>query len=176
MRVVVLHRSLVLEFRIDEVQLYHQLATVADAKAQSVLTGEEALQGSLCVLVPDKAASPSFRRTKHVGVGETSAEHNHIDVVKSFATRHKVGHVNVFHIKAGEIKRICHLAVAVHALLADNGSLDACRSAAVAGKSVRGKRAFEILRQFIAYRLLLIVLKTLFRTCRATLTAVEQIR
>ncbi len=159
----------------EQVELNHQLATVAHPKTERVGAVVVSAEGFAGCLVPHESAGPSFRRTEHVAVGETAAEHNHVHVVESLTTGHKVGHVHVFHVKACEIKRICHFTVAVHALLADDGGADAGTFRAVEGETAVGKAAFEVFGKEIFEWLLVEVVEALRCTFLARLDAVEKI-
>ena len=98
--IVVLHARALAMLRIDEVKFYHHLATVAYTKAQGVGARVEALDGFLCLFVPKDAASPAFSRTKNVAIRESAAEHYHVHVVESLASRYEVSHVHVLNIKS----------------------------------------------------------------------------
>ena len=58
--------------RIDEVELNHQLTTVADAKAQRVETGIELVQSFFGLGVVEKCARPTFGTAQNVAVGEAA--------------------------------------------------------------------------------------------------------
>ena len=117
--------------RVDEVEFHHQLASVADTERQGVLTGIELVECLLSLRVEEECTCPSLGRTEHVGVRESTAEHNHVDILQSLAAAHKVGHHHVLHVESGEIQRVSHFALTVCSLLADDGSLHARRRAAV---------------------------------------------
>ena len=102
--IVVVHVRLAAVFRVEQVEFNHHLATVADTEAQSVGALVEVFECLFSLFVPHEAAYPSLSRAKHVAVGETAAEHNHIHIFKCFATAHQVGHVHVFHIESCKVE------------------------------------------------------------------------
>ena len=112
-------------FGIDEVELNHQLTTVADAERQSVLTCIKLVERLLGLRVEEECSCPSLGRAENVGVGESAAEHDHVDILECFASADEVGHHHVLHVEAGQIERVSHFALAVGSLLAYDGSLDA---------------------------------------------------
>ncbi len=112
-------------FRVDSTfiqqpEFHHELAPVAYAEAEGVGAAVEFAECFLCRIVPTETACPSFCRTEHVAVGETAAEHYHIDIFQCLASAHQVGHVDVLDIETGEVEGVGHFTVTVHALFADN--------------------------------------------------------
>ena len=175
MAVVVLHARTLTVLGVDEVELYHHLATVADTETQSVGARVEAFDGFLGFFVPKYATRPALGRTENVAVREATAEHYHVHVVECFATRNQVGHVHVLNIESGIIERVSHFAVAVNAFFANNGSLYARRVVLEAGNAQIGSFAGESLRQTYSNGLLLIVVVAIFSAFFAALLDVEQI-
>ena len=167
---VVLHH-----FPFEQSELYHQLAAVADAEAEGVGEAVEAAQGLLGGLVPAETAGPTLGRAEHVAVGESAAEHYHADVVEGLAAAHQVGHVHIFHIEAGKIERVGHLAVAVHTLLADDGGAHSGFAVVAVGETARSQGAVEGGGDGVAQRLLAVVLEAHQSALGAALQGVEQI-
>ena len=159
MTYVVQHLSAVGVVGIDEAEFHHQLASVADTERQGVLAGVETFESGLRLRVVEERACPTLGRTKDIAVRETAAEDNHIDFVERFAARNEVGHRDVLHVKACQVEGISHFALAVRTFLADNGSADAARSAAVGVNAKTGKAAVEVGGQVEANGLLLVVLE-----------------
>ena len=56
------HLGLLLVLRIDEVELNHQLAAVADAERQGVLAGIELVESLLSLRVEEECSCPSLGR------------------------------------------------------------------------------------------------------------------
>ena len=169
------HRGFLAVFRIDEVQFNHQLATVANAEAERVGSCIEFFQRGFCFVVPKESACPSFCGAKHVGVGKSAAEHNHVHVVERFASGCQIGHVHVFHIESCKVEGIGHFAIAIDSFFSDDGGLDACRLPPVGFQPVGIERAFEFFRETISDGLLFVVQETFFCACLSALLAVEQI-
>ena len=176
MRYVVFHLHAASFAIAQQAQFNHQLAAVADTQREGVGAFVEVLEGTFGVFVPQKAAGPAFGGAEYVGVRETAAEHYHIHILESFAACHKVGHVYVFDIEAGQIERICHLAVAVHALFANDCRAYAATFLAVETESARFERALETAGEGIFERLARVVLEAQARTFFAALYRVEHIR
>ncbi len=170
------HPRALLVGRIDEVKLHHELAAVAYAERERVLAGIEAVERLLCLGVVEECARPALGRAEHVGVGEASAEDNHVHLVQSLAAGDEVGHCHVLDIEAGEIERIRHLALAVGAFLAYYGSTHARRLTAVGVDAERGERAGKLGMEAKFERLGLVVLKTLLGAAVEALLRVEQVR
>ena len=120
MAYVVFHGCLALMLRIDEIEFNHELTTVADTEAQGVLTLVICLKSSLGLVIPKESTGPSFCRTKHIGVGESATEYNHVDILKCLTSRHEVGHMHILDIEAGQIQRVGHFPIAVDAFLSNN--------------------------------------------------------
>ena len=180
MRVVVQHLSsltVVLCLSVaQQAELHHQLASVADAQREGVVAGIELIQGLLGLRVVEEGAGPSFGRTQHVAVGESAAEDNHIDLLECLAPADEVGHHHVFHVEAGQIERVGHLALTVGAFLADDGSLGSAVVIVVSPlEAVLGESAREVFRELHLQRLLLVVLETLLGFAVEALLAVQQV-
>ena len=161
--------------RIDEVELNHELAAIAYAEAQGVLTAIEAFEGCLSLVVPEESSGPSFGRTEHIGVGESAAEHYHVHIVESLASRHEVGHMHILHVETGQIERIGHLAVAVHTFLSDVCSANTTPALTTQRNAARCEFAVDAGGEAVAYRLLLIVFEALGGKFLTALTAVHKI-
>ena len=175
-RVVVEHACTFGVLRIDEVEFNHQLATVADAERQSVLACIELVERLFGLRIEEECSCPSLGRAENVGVGESSAEHNHVDVLECLASADEVGHHHILHVEAGQIERVSHFALAVGSLLTYDGSLDACALAAVGRYAVALKSALEAVVELDFQRLLLIVVASLLCATVEALLAVEQVR
>ena len=178
-RNIVLHaRTLLLggAFRVEQAELHHQLATVADAQREGVGAVVEPAECLACGVVPEEARSPSLGRTEHVGVRESAAEHYHVYVVESLAAAHEVGHMHVLHLETGEVERIGHLTVAVDPLLAYDGRTGAALLGMTVGQRARLQRAVECRGDGEAHRLLLVVPESGGGAFLAALHSVEQIR
>ena len=160
---------------VDETQFHHQLASVADAERQRVFSCIEGIERCLCLGVEEESACPTLRTAQHVGVGESAAEDNHVDVFQGLATAHKVGHHHVLHVEACQIERVSHFTLTVRALLADDGSLDACALTTVGTDAILCHRACEGSGEFVLDGLVLIVLETLLRHAVEGLLGVQTI-
>ena len=161
---------------VDEVELNHELATVTDTERESVLASVELVERLLSLRVVEECACPTLSRTENVRVREATAEDDHVHVLECLTTGDKVGHHNVLHVEASEVERVSHLAFAVSTLLADDGSLDARRCAAVGRDAIALERALERRVELHLNRLLLVVVAALCCASVEALVAVEQVR
>ena len=168
----------------SQTEFHHQLATVTDTQRQGVLAGIELVEGLLSLGVEEEGTSPSLGRTQYVGVRETAAEHNHVDVLKGLATGNQVGHHHVLHVETGQIQAVSHLTLTIGTLLADDGCLRCCVCCcatatlllpAVSRKSVLAEHTREVLVELHLDRLLLVVLVALLGLTVEALLAVEQV-
>ena len=160
---------------VDQSQFYHQLATVADAKTQSVLACIELVQCLLGLGVVQECACPSLGTAQNVAVGETAAEGNHVHVLQSLASGDEVGHGNVLHVEACQPEGVCHFALAVGSLLADNGGTDAALFTTVGVGAVLAQLTCEVLAKDGLYGHVLVVLVALGSLAVEALLAVQQV-
>ena len=149
--------GLILMVRINEVQLCHKLAAVAYTERECVLTGIELVESLLSLRVVEEGACPSLCRAKHVAVGESSAEHYHVDVLQSLASADEVGHHHVLHVETCEIQRVCHLTVAIGTLFTYDGSTYSRHALTVRRDAELCERAVEVRAHDHLHWLLLIV-------------------
>ena len=163
-------------FRVDEVELNHELTAVADAERQGVLACIELVKGFFGLGVVEEGTCPSFGRTEHVRVGETTAEDNHVDVFKCFAPADKVGHHHIFYVEASQIERVSHFALTVGAFFPNDGSLYASSFAAVSADAILCERTFKVVVKLHFERLMLIVGKTFTGHSVHTLLLVQKVR
>ncbi len=105
---------------VEQTQLHHQLATVADAEREGVLAGIELVERLLCLRVVEECTCPTLGRAEHVGVGEATAEGDEVNLLEGLATSDEVGHGDVLHVEAGHVERVSHLALRVGTLLTDD--------------------------------------------------------
>src|SRR5574344_3167317 len=82
MRVVMDHLMLLLMFRIKQLQFCHQLTAVADSHTERVLTRIISVDGLFCLGIEEETSSPTFSGTQNIGITETAAEDNEIDVIE----------------------------------------------------------------------------------------------
>ena len=118
------HLMLLFVFRIKQSQFGHQLTAVADAEAHRIFTCVKTIDGLLGLLVIKDTGSPPLGGTEHVGVGESAAEDDEVHIFERFTPRSEVGQMHVFHVEAGQIERISHLALTVCTLVAQNSRTD----------------------------------------------------
>jgi hypothetical protein len=71
---------------IEEVQLGHELATVADTEAQGVGTGVKPFDGITGLGIVKKRSCPSFGRPEDVGIGKAAGKDDEANVVEGFAS------------------------------------------------------------------------------------------
>ena len=160
--------------RIDEVELRHELAAVADAETHSIWTFVEILKSGAGLLVVEERSRPAFRRTENVGVAETANKHYHIHVAEVFAPAYEVCHVYILDIEAGSVESVSHLTVTLAAFLTDDSRLHARRSSTVHVNAQILGFAGEAAKIKLKC-LILIVLITLQGFLFATLSSVEEI-
>ena len=175
MRIVVQHPALLVVVGRYQAQFHHQLAAVAHTERQCVGARIEPVESLLCLGVEEESARPALGRAQHIAVGEASAEHNHADVVERFAAADEVGHHHILDVEARKVKRIGHLALAVGAFLAYDGSFDAGRRAPVGADAIRRHESGEAVVEAQLQRLLLVVGVTPVGTTVHALVAVEQV-
>ena len=166
---------LLLVLRVEQLQLGHQLATVTDTEAQRVLAGVEALDRRFSCLIEEDTGSPSLSGAQYVGVRESTAEDDQVHVVECLAARSQVGQVNIFHVEACQIHRVCHLTLAVGTLVAEDRRLDTARLATVGREAIIGQLAGEVLVELELQRLHLIVLEAIAGADTAALLDVQLI-
>ena len=126
---------------IEEVQLPHQLAAVADAKREGVGAGVKLPQRLTGSVVVPEAGGKAGRRPQHIAVGEASAEDDHPALLQCLATTHQVAHVDIPHVKAGQPEGVGHLSLAIGPLVADDGAGDAAPLLPIPALAVVGERA-----------------------------------
>ncbi len=160
----------------EEVELDHKLAAVADTKTQGVGTGIELAQCFCSTLVPAETGSPAFCRAKNVAVGETTAEYNHIDILESFATAGKVGHMHIANIETCHKERVSHFAVTVDTFLSDNGRTDTRGRTTTYSQVAALETTVEVRTETIVHRLQAEVVATFCCAGRVSLKCVEKIR
>ena len=158
-------------------ELHHQLASVTDTKGEGVLAGIELVEGLFCLGIIEEGACPSFGGAEYVGIGETTTEDNHIDVLQSLTTTDQVCHHHVLHVEAGKIQTVCHLTLTIGSLLTDDSCLRSTLRTLSSPRlqTILGKGTSEVLVELHLNRLLLVVLITLLRLTVETLFAVKQI-
>ena len=160
---------------VEETEVGHELATVADAEAERVRTVVEAVDGRASTVVIEYACRPALGRSEDVGVGKTAAEDGKIDVVECLAARGEVGQVDVLHVEPGQIEGVGHFALAVRAFIAEDGRTDAAPFGAGGGESEAGGRSDECVRDTETQRLHLILFVTGSCALLAALKTVEQV-
>ena len=162
-------------FGVDQSQFNHQLAAVADTEREGVFAGVEVVEGRLGLGIEQEGTGPPLGGTQYVGVGETAAEGNDIDILQGLTTADKVGHRDIFHIEAGQPEGIGHFAFGVGSLLTDDGGTQSAGFATVGIEAVLRQLAGEFRSEGQFQRLLLVVLETLAGTAVEALLAVEQV-
>ena len=166
---------------VDEVELHHELTAIADAERQCILTGIELIEGFLGLRIVEEGTGPALGRTQHVAIGETSTEHDHIDLLQGLTAADEVSHHHVLHLKAGQPQRVGHLTVAIGTLLTDDGShrrlalLCVCVLPTVGVETERGKRTLEVSAELKLQRLLLVVVPPLAGHVVHALMGIEEI-
>ncbi len=160
---------------VEETKLDDELATVADTERECVGAGIETVKGFACFLVVEECSSPALCGAENVGIGETAAEDDHVDILKRLATAHEVGHVDILDIEASEVESVGHLAIAIDAFLTNDCSLDACLAVGEA-ESEALEGAIPACGQTKRKRLVLIVCSALSGFIVAALESVEMSR
>ncbi|MPM18339.1 hypothetical protein SDC9_64748 [bioreactor metagenome] len=125
--------------------------------------------------VVQESTSPTFSRTQHVGIGETTTEYNHIDIFQRFPSRCQVGHVYIFHIETGQIKRISHLTITIGSFFTDDSSFNSTWLSILSQSELR-KFTFKAFIESECKRLVFIIIVTCLCAGLATLFSIQQIR
>ena len=170
------HIALLLKFGVNEVELHHQLATVTNTERESILTCVETVECSLSLGIVEESSCPSFSRAKNVRVRESTAEYDEINLVECLAAADKVGHCNVLNIEACKIHCVCHFALAVCSLLADDCCTNARFFAAVSINAIFRIHSCEACGEAELQRLVLVVLQSLVCTAVEALLAIHKVR
>ncbi len=109
---------------VEQAEFYDELAAVAYAEGEGVGSCVEVVEGFTSFLVVEEGAGPAFSGAEDVGVGETAAEDNHVDILERLTAGDEVGHVDILNVEAGEVEGVGHFAVAIDALLTDDSRFD----------------------------------------------------
>ena len=126
---------------VEEIQLPHQLAAVADTEREGVGAGVKLPQRLAGPIVVPEAGGKAGRRPQHIAVGEASAEDDHPALLQGLATAHQVTHVDIPHIETGQPEGVGHLSLAIRPLVADDGAGDATPLLTIPALAVVGERA-----------------------------------
>mmetsp|Transcript_2638 Transcript_2638/g.2956 ORF Transcript_2638/g.2956 Transcript_2638/m.2956 type:complete len:227 (-) Transcript_2638:3381-4061(-) len=109
-------------------QKSHQLAPVADSKAECICSLVEVFKLFLDSFIESDSSSPSLGAVQHICIAESSGEHNPSESVQSSSAGLEVRHCDVMYLHARHVKCYAHLSVSVGSLLAHNCHFDGgCR-------------------------------------------------
>mmetsp|Transcript_47611 Transcript_47611/g.93586 ORF Transcript_47611/g.93586 Transcript_47611/m.93586 type:complete len:233 (+) Transcript_47611:325-1023(+) len=105
----------------DPAKQSHELASVADAKAEGILAVFEGLESSRERLVEADRPCPPFGAVHYIGVAEASNEDHATEGGQVDFVVDQVRHVDVPSLETSHIKRRTHLSVSVTPFLPDDG-------------------------------------------------------
>ena len=174
-RIIMQHTGFLFMIGCKQTQLHHQLAAVANTQTERVGTGIEIIEGFLGFFIPKETTGPTFCRTKYVGIGKTTAINNHIHIFECFATAYQIGHMHVFHIETGKVKRIGHFTITIHAFLSNDRRFYARRLTTVGRNAVLFHLSGKTLTEMIMQRLFFIVEETGLSLSFTALFTIKQI-
>ena len=166
------HLCLLAMFRIYQVKLYHQLTTVTNTQTQSIFAFIEVFQSHPSLFVIFEGSGPSFCRTKHIRVWKPANKHDKVHVFQSLSSGNKVCHVNILHVKTGQVHRPSRFPLALTSFLPDNGSFYAWRFNTVNIQSILGKLTAEWRCKLVFQSMILIVFISFKGQLIATLTTI----
>mmetsp|Transcript_28229 Transcript_28229/g.46809 ORF Transcript_28229/g.46809 Transcript_28229/m.46809 type:complete len:275 (-) Transcript_28229:62-886(-) len=119
-RLFVLRQSILAR---DPSQECHELASIADSKAEGVLSLAEVFELLVDILVELDHSSPALATIKDICKRETSYKDNTTELVQSHSTCEQITHSYIPGIKASSQESSDHFSVSIATLLAENSNL-----------------------------------------------------